>query len=69
MEIETLPLTLAFIGMGLLIGLPGCGSAMGTAIGAMTTVGVLKKKPEAFGSCIVTLRICWLFYPAGPDKP
>ena len=53
MEIDSLPLTLAFIGMGLVIGLSGCGSAMGTAIGAMTTVGVLKKRPEAFGSCIV----------------
>ena len=53
MEIDALPLTLAFIGVGLLVGLPGCGSAMGTAIGAMTTVGALKKNPEAFGSYIV----------------
>ena len=50
---EALPLTLAFIGMGLVIGLPGCGSAMGTATGAMTTVGALKKRPESFGSYIV----------------
>ena len=53
MEIDALPLTLAFIGVGLLVGLPGCGSAMGTAIGAMTPVGALKKNPEAFGSYIV----------------
>lgn len=53
MEIANLPLTLAFIGMGLLIGLPGCGSAMGTAMGAMTTVGALKKKPDGFGSFVV----------------
>lgn len=39
---ETLPLTLAFIGIGLLVGLSGCGSAMGTAIGAQATVGALK---------------------------
>ena len=44
---ETLPLTLAFIGIGLLVGLSGCGSAMGTAIGAMSTVGALKKRPES----------------------
>ena len=50
---EALPLTLAFIGIGLLVGLSGCGSAMGTAIGAMSTVGALKKRPEAFGSFIV----------------
>ena len=53
MEEVTLPLTLAFIGVGLLVGLPGAGSAMGTAIGAMTTVGALKKRPEAFGSYII----------------
>ena len=50
---ETLPLTLAFIGIGLVIGLTGCGSAMGTAIGAMTTVGAMKKRSESFGSYIV----------------
>jgi V/A-type H+-transporting ATPase subunit K len=50
---EALPLTLAFIGIGLVIGLPGCGSTMGTATGAMTTVGALKKRPESFGSYIV----------------
>lgn len=50
---DSLPLTLAFIGMGLVIGLPGAGSAMGTAIGAMTTVGAMKKRAESFGSYIV----------------
>ncbi len=51
--ISSLPLILAFIGVGLIIGLPGIGSAMGTAIGGMTTVGALKKNSGAFGSYIV----------------
>jgi V/A-type H+-transporting ATPase subunit K len=50
---SSLPLVLAFIGVGLLVGLPGIGSAMGTAIGGMTTVGALKKRKDAFGSFIV----------------
>lgn len=51
--VSSLPLVLAFIGVGLLVGLPGIGSAMGTAIGGMTTVGALKKRKDAFGSFIV----------------
>ena len=51
--ISSLPLILAFIGVGLIIGLPGIGSAVGTAIGGMTTVGALKKNSGAFGSYIV----------------
>jgi V/A-type H+-transporting ATPase subunit K len=53
MEIANLPLTLAFIGVGFLIGLPGVGSAIGTATGAMTTVGALKKRPESFGQFMI----------------
>ena len=41
-----LPLILAAIGLGLIVGLPGIGSAIGTALGAMTTVGALKKRKE-----------------------
>lgn len=54
METEaSLPLILAFIGVGLLVGLPGIGSAIGTATGGMATVGALSKRREAFGSFIV----------------
>jgi len=52
-SVNSLPLILAFIGVGLLVGLPGIGSAIGTAIGGMTTVGALKKNKDAFGSFIV----------------
>jgi len=40
---------LSMIGMGIMVGLSGSGSAIGTAIGGAAVVGMLKKKPEAFG--------------------
>jgi V/A-type H+-transporting ATPase subunit K len=53
MESINLALILAFIGFGILISLSGIGSIMGTAAGAMATVGAVKKRPESFGSFIV----------------
>ncbi len=53
MEFGSLPLILAFTGIGLLIALAGTGSAIGTSTGAMTTIGALKKRPEAFGSYLI----------------
>lgn len=50
---SSLALILAFIGVGLLIGLPGVGSAIGTSTGGMATVGALKKNKDAFGNYIV----------------
>ncbi|MGM0461284.1 MAG: ATPase [Fibrobacterota bacterium] len=44
---------LALTGIGLMIGLSGAGSAIGTAIGGSSVVGMLKKKPEAFGNGMV----------------
>ena len=44
---------LAKIGLGLMLGLAGSGSAIGTAIAGMATLGMFKKKPEAFGSAMV----------------
>ena len=49
---EATPLTLAFIGIGLLVGLAGCGSAIGTAVAAMSSVGALKK----------TTGLVWFIY-------
>ncbi len=49
----SLALILGFIGVGLMVGLSGCGSAIGTSIGGSATVGALKKKEEAFASCLV----------------
>jgi V/A-type H+-transporting ATPase subunit K len=53
MESINLALILAFIGFGILISLSGIGSIMGTAAGALATVGAVKKRPESFGSFIV----------------
>lgn len=41
---------LAYIGLGLMIGLAGVGSAVGVSMGGNATIGALKKNEEAFGS-------------------
>lgn len=41
---------LAYIGLALMIGLAGIGSAIGVSIGGSATIGALKKNDEAFGS-------------------
>lgn len=46
----TTAVILAYIGLGLMIGLAGVGSAMGVSIGGNATIGALKKKDDAFGS-------------------
>lgn len=46
----TTALILAYIGIGLMIGLAGCGSAIGVSIGGNATVGAMKKNPSAFGN-------------------
>ena len=43
-------LLLAYLGLALMIILPGVGSAIGVAIGANATIGALKKKSDAFGN-------------------
>ncbi len=47
------PITLAYIGIGLMIGLAGTGSAFGVSMGGSASVGALKKNDEAFGSYLV----------------
>jgi V/A-type H+-transporting ATPase subunit K len=46
-------LILAYIGVGLMVGLAGAGSAIGTSIAGSSAVGALKKKKEAFGSYMI----------------
>jgi len=41
---------LAYIGLGLMVGLAGVGSAFGVSIGGNATIGALKKNDAAFGS-------------------
>ena len=44
---------LALIGLGLMVGLPGAGSAWGLALGGSSVLGMIKKRPEAFGTGMV----------------
>ena len=41
---------LAMIGMGFMIGFAGSGSAWGLVISGQAVMGLIKKKPEAFGT-------------------
>ncbi|MDD5508407.1 MAG: V-type ATP synthase subunit K [Bacteroidales bacterium] len=41
---------LAYLGLALMVGLSGVGSAIGVTIGANATIGALKKNDSAFGS-------------------
>ena len=41
---------LAYIGLGLMLGLSGVGSAIGVSIGGNATIGALKKNDSAFGN-------------------
>lgn len=46
------PIVLAFLGIALMIGLSGTGSAYGVTIAGNAAVGALKKNPSATGSYI-----------------
>jgi V/A-type H+-transporting ATPase subunit K len=41
---------LAYLGLGLMVGLSGTGSAIGVVIGGNATIGALKKNDAAFGN-------------------
>jgi V/A-type H+-transporting ATPase subunit K len=47
------PIILAYIGIGLMIGLSGVGSAYGVTIAGNASIGALKKNPDAFGNYMV----------------
>lgn len=47
------PIILAYIGVGLILGLSGIGSAFGVTIAGNATIGALKKNDEAFGNYMV----------------
>lgn len=47
------PIVLAYIGIGIMIGLSGVGSAFGTTIAGNAAVGAMKKNDEAFGSYLL----------------
>lgn len=47
------PIILAYIGIGLMVGLCGIGSAFGVTIAGNATIGALKKDPDKFGNFMV----------------
>ncbi|MDR3093306.1 MAG: V-type ATP synthase subunit K [Bacteroidales bacterium] len=47
------PIILAYIGVGLMVGLAGVGSATGVSITANASIGAMKKNPDAFGNYMV----------------
>lgn len=53
METASLAYVLAAIGLGLMIGLSGVGSAMGLVISGSAAIGSLRKRPDQFGSLLV----------------
>jgi V/A-type H+/Na+-transporting ATPase subunit K len=46
-------LIIACIGLGIMVGLAGSGSAWGCVVAGSATIGMSKKKPEAFGNGMV----------------
>ena len=50
---ETTALVMAYVGVALMVGLAGIGSAIGTSITGMAAVGAMKKNGGAFGSYMV----------------
>lgn len=47
------PIILAYIGVGLMVGLSGIGSAYGVTITGNAAIGALKKNPDKFGNYMV----------------
>jgi V/A-type H+-transporting ATPase subunit K len=52
-ETVNIAFILAAVGLGLMISLSGCGSAIGLVISGSAAIGGLKKKPDAFGQLLV----------------
>jgi len=44
---------LAGVGLALMVGLSGCGSAIGLVISGSCVIGAIRKRPEAFGTAMV----------------
>ncbi|MCB1200887.1 MAG: ATPase [Leptospiraceae bacterium] len=44
---------LATLGLAMMLGLSGAGSAIGLSVGGSSVLGMIKKKPEAFGNGLV----------------
>ena len=73
----TIAAIMAGIGLGLMIGLSGAGSAIGLVIGGQSAIGAMKKRPETFGSSLILSGlpstqglygfVCYIIYSASVD--
>ena len=50
---QLLPLTLAYVGMGVMLAVSCIGSTIGVTMGGNATIGALKKNPDMFGSSMI----------------
>jgi V/A-type H+-transporting ATPase subunit K len=50
---QLLPLTLAYVGMGVMLAMSCIGSTIGVTMGGNATIGALKKNPDMFGSAMI----------------
>ena len=48
-----LGIILAALGLGLMVGLSGTGSAIGLVIGGSSAIGAVRRKPDVFGNALV----------------
>lgn len=63
------PIVLAYIGIGLMVGLSGIGSIYGVSISGNAAIGAMKKDASAFGnymvlSALLVHKVCmdlWVF--------
>ncbi len=53
MEMNTMALILAYLGVVMMVGFAGIASAVGTAMCGQAAVGAMKKNPSAFGSYMI----------------
>jgi V/A-type H+-transporting ATPase subunit K len=53
MEAKTVQFMIAAIGLGLMFGLSGAGSAIGLVSGGNAAIGAIRKRPEIFGMTLV----------------
>ena len=47
------PIVVAYLGVGLMIGLAGIGSVLGCSMSGNASVGAMKKNPDAFGNYLM----------------
>jgi V/A-type H+-transporting ATPase subunit K len=50
---QLLPLTLAYVGLGIMLSVSCIGSSIGVTIGGNATIGAMKKNPDIFGSSMI----------------